>query len=190
MTIHHLVTTARKLAALLLLSLAFSVASSAQVSHRLVPNFVDAPKFAVEVVQVMDMPVSVREAVLEKTPKGFVLKCLLSNNSADEILRLDYVLLTNNLNNVQFLSDGTQGFKLKGYATKQLTSERHFRIEVSDGYRLFLILNRVFSRESVWEVLKAKKALEAHASGDYSVMPEVVRGPNLYDAPPRSKIIY
>lgn len=177
-------------AAFLLLSLGVSVEAGSPKVSRSTPLNSDSRKFAVEVVHVTDMPVSVREAVFEKTLKGYVLKCLLSNNSTDEILRLDYVLLVINLNNERYLLDGTKGLKLKGYATKPLTFERHFLIDVSDGYRLFLIPNRVFSRESVWEVLKAEKALGAHASGDYSVTPEVVRGPNLYDAPPRPRIIY
>lgn len=86
--------------------------------------------------------------------------------------------------------NGTEDFKLKGYAVQRLVSETHLQLEVGDGYRLFLMPNRVSGREYVWEVLKANKALETYAAGDYSLRPEVVRVLNLYDAPPRSRIIY
>jgi len=188
MTYHHPIIV-KGFGALLML-VAVSIAASAMPTQRAAANSAGSIKFAVEVVQVTELPVSIREVVLEKTRKGYVLKCLLSNNSADQIVSLDYLLLVINLKNERYLLDGTEAVKLKGYATKPLASERHFLLELSDGYRLFLIPNRVFDRESVWEVKKANKALEAHASGDYSVTPEVVRGPKLYDAPPRSRIIY
>ena len=46
------------------------------------------------------------------------------------------------------------------------------------------MLEQVISRESIWEVVKAKDALEAYARGDYSVMPTVLRVANQVDAPP------
>jgi len=180
-----------KISAALLMLIAVSITGSAMVPQRAAAKSAGSIKFAVEAVQVPDLPVSVREVVLEKTQKGYVLKCLLSNNSADQVVRLDYVLLVIDSNNVaRHLLNGTEDFKLKGYAAKTLISKTHLQLEVGDGYRLFLMPNRVFGNESVWEVLKASKALEAHASGDYSVTPEVVRGSNLYDALPLSRIIY
>lgn len=182
----------RKLAPLLLLTLAVSVVpGSARGSRSLVPNSAVPAKFAVEVVQVAELPVSVREVILTKTRKGYLLKCLLANNSADQIVRLDYLLLVIDSNNAErHLVNGTEDFRLKGYGTKSLVSQTPLRLEVGDGYRLFLMPNRVFGRESVWEVLKASKALEAHAAGDYSVAPDVLRTLNLYDTPPQTRIIY
>jgi hypothetical protein len=51
-------------------------------------------------------------------------------------------------------------------------------------------LEQVVGKESIWEVLKAKDTLEAYASGDYSVMPQVLRVGNQLDVPPRTRIIY
>lgn len=182
----------RKLAALLLMVVAVSVvASSVTGSHSTVLNSADSGDIAVEAVQVAELPVSVREVVLAKTRNGYVLKCSLANNSADQIIGLDYLLLVIDSNNAaRKVVNATEDFRLKGYATKTLISQTPLQLEVSDGYRLFLMPHRVFSRDYVWEVLKVKKALEAHASGDYSVTPEVVRFLNLVDAPPRSRIIY
>ncbi len=192
MITYYYLTDLRKLAALLLLLVAVSVmASSAAVRPSSALNSAGSVKFAVEVVQVAELPVSVREVILTKTRNGYVLKCTLSNNSADQIIGLDYLLLVIDSNDAaRKVVNATEGFRLKGYATKALISQTPLRLEVSDGYRLFLMPHRVFSRDYVWEVLKANKALEAHASGDYSVTPEVVRVLNLYDAPPQSRIIY
>jgi hypothetical protein len=46
------------------------------------------------------------------------------------------------------------------------------------------MLEQVVSRESIWEVVKAKDALEAYAKGDYSVIPAVMRVSNAVDSPP------
>ena len=154
-------------------------------------NSAGTPTIAVEIVPVADLPVSVSEAVLTKTRNGYVLKCAISNNSENQITGLDYALLVIDANNAEKkVVSASESFKLKGYATKTLTSKIFLNLEAGEGYRLFLIPHRVFSSDSVWEVLKANKALEAHASGDYSVSPEVVRALNLLDAPTRSGTIY
>ncbi|HAF22000.1 MAG TPA: hypothetical protein DCK93_03645 [Blastocatellia bacterium] len=44
--------------------------------------------------------------------------------------------------------------------------------------------------DSIWEVQKAVDALEAFASGDYSVTPKATRVTNLVDAPIGAKVIY
>lgn len=61
----------RKLAALLLTLVAVSVVpSSVTANHSAVLNSADSRDIAVEAVQVAELPVSVREVVLEKTRNG------------------------------------------------------------------------------------------------------------------------
>ena len=52
------------------------------------------------------------------------------------------------------------------------------------------MVEQVISREWIWEVVKAKDALEAYARGDYSVMPAVLRVANQVDAPMTPRVIY
>ena len=143
----------RKLAALLLTLVAVSiVASSVTANHSTALNSADSRDIAVEAVQVAELPVSVREVVFAKTRNGYVLKCSLSDNSADEIIGLDYLLLVIDSNNAaRKVVNATEDFRLKGYATKTLISKTPLQLEVSDGDRLFLMPHRVFSRDSVWE---------------------------------------
>jgi len=145
----------------------------------------------VEVVQVLDSPVNVSEAVLSNTDKGYVLKCSITNNLGTAINGLDYLLLVIDANNSSEagISD-TEKFKLKGYDTHTLVSKTHFALKLTQGYRLFLITHRVFDGESIWEVPKAVKALQAFASGDYSVTPRATRITNLVDTPISGKRIF
>lgn len=181
-----------ELAALLLLLVAGSLVGSPVTAGRsAVLNSADRREFGVEVVPVANLPVGIGEVVLTKTRNGCVLSFSFSNNSADRIMGMDYLLLVIDSNNVgRRVVNGTEVFKLKGYANKSLISQTPIRLEVADGYRLFLVPQRVFSRDYVWEVLRVKKVLEAYASGDYSMTPEVVRSLNLVDAPLRPGIIY
>ena len=45
------------------------------------------------------------------------------------------------------------------------------------------MVEQVISPEWIWEVVKAKDALEAYTRGDYSVTPAVMRMLNQVDAP-------
>ena len=56
--------------------------------------------------------------------------------------------------------------------------------------RLIFMLEQIVGRESIWEVVKAKDALQAYASGDFSIAPSVLRVPNHVDVSPQQQIIY
>ena len=138
----------------------------------------------VDVVQIVDLPINLQDAVLVKTKKGYLLKCSLSNNSDSRILGIDYLLLLIDSNNTtRAIVDATEDLKLERNASKSLVSRKPLHIEVSDGYRLILIPQRVFSTDSFWEVQNARKVLEKYASGDYSLKPEVTRATNFVDTP-------
>jgi hypothetical protein len=78
----------------------------------------------------------------------------------------------------------TEGFSLRAYDTKTLTFKTPIKLKPNEGERFLLMIEQVISRESIWEVVKAKDVLEAYAGGDYSVVPTVLRVPNQVDAPP------
>jgi hypothetical protein len=138
----------------------------------------------VEVIQVLEQPVNLSDAVLAKTDKGYVLKYTISNNLATPIIGLDYMLLVIDSNNSrEAILSVSEKLKLKGHDTNNLVSKTSFGLTVTQGYRLFLISNRVFDGESIWEVPKAVNVLEAFASGDYSVTPRATRITNLVDTP-------
>ena len=60
-------------------------------------------------------------------------------------------------NKVRFRVNRTEGFSISPYATKNLTFKTPIRFK-SNGERLVLMLEQVISRESIWEVVKAKEA--------------------------------
>ena len=145
--------------------------------------------FPIEVFQVLELPLVVHEASLVKSEKGgYFLKLSLGNSTELKMLGLRYSLITiNSDDKPQIRVNRTEGFSLAPYATKSLTFKTPIKLKPKDGERLVLMLEQVVSRESIWEVVKAKDALEAYAKGDYSVVPTVMRVTNAVDSPPETR---
>ena len=138
---------------------------------------------AVEVFQVLDLPLNLHEALLVKAERGYLLKLSLANSSELKLIGLRYSLMSiDSENKVRLRVNRTEGFSIAPYKTKSLTFKTPIRFK-SNGERLVLMIEQVISRESIWEVVKAKDALDAYARGDYSVIPVVLRVPNQVDAP-------
>jgi len=142
-------------------------------------------ELAVEVFQVLDLPVSVNEAALINTDKGFLLKLALGNSTELKMVGLRYSLVSINMKSeLQFIANRVEGFSLPAYGTKTVTFKTPLKFKQKDGERLALMVEQVVSRESIWEVVKAKDAFEAYAQGDYSVVPTVLRVANQVDSRP------
>lgn len=140
---------------------------------------------SVEVFQVLELPLSIHQASLTKGERGQFLQLSLSNSSDLKILGLRYSLASIDARNqVQIRVNRTEGFALPAYDMKTLTFKTPIKLKQKDGERLLLMIEQVISRESIWEVVKAKDALESYARGDFSVVPTVLRIPNQVDSPP------
>jgi hypothetical protein len=145
----------------------------------------------VEVFQVLELPLSVHEARLTKTDKAFLLKLDLGNNIELKMIGLRYSLVTiNSKNEVQLIANRVEGFSIPAYATKSITFKTPLKFKSKDGDRLAVMVEQVVSRESIWEVVKAKEAFEAYARGDYSVAPVVLRVANQVDSRPDESRIF
>ena len=147
----------------------------------------------VEVLQVLDLPLNVHEASLTKTERGggYYLKLSLGNSSDLKMIGMRYSLaLIDSRNQLQLVANRNEGFSIPAYAAKTLTFKTPIKVRRKDGERLVVMLEQIYSRESIWDVVKSKDALEAYARGDFSVMPTVLRVANQVDAPPGDGRIY
>lgn len=154
-------------------------------------SFQDSKAITVEILQVLDLPLNVHEASLIKAKKGYLLKLSLSNSSDSRMIGLRYSLIAIDFRNrAQPLVNRTEGISIPAYEKKSLTFETPIRFRAKDEPRLVLMLEQVISRESIWEVVKAKDALDSYAKGDYSVIPTVLRVANQVDAPAATPRIF
>ena len=174
------------LAIAILLAGGISVANAQQPTEK-----ARAKDVAVEVLPVIELPLTVHDAALIKTEKSYQLKCRLSNSADVKIIGIRYSLTA-----IDPLTGGTpitnriEGFEVTGYDTKTIKFSTPISFTPKEGLRVVLMLEQVVSRESIWEVIKAKDALESYVKGDYSVLPHVMRVANQVDAPPQTRIIY
>jgi hypothetical protein len=143
-----------------------------------------AEQSAVEVFQVMEMPIAATDAALVKTRNGYLLKCVLANSSEFQQLGLRYSLaVIDSMNAITATLTRNEGFRLAPYQTKTLTFKTPLRFSLKGDERFVLMVEQVVGTYYVWDVLKAKDSLAAYIKGDYSVMPRVLRVSNHVDAP-------
>ena len=148
-------------------------------------------EIAAEVIPVPELPLNVHEAALVKTEKGYVLKCRFSSNADVSLIGLRYSLTAiDPVNGARPITNRIEGFDIPAYGTKTSTFTTPIRFQRTDGCRLVLMLEQVLSRESIWEVIKAKDVLEAYIKGDYSLQPHVLRVANQVDAPLQTRVIF
>ena len=150
-----------------------------------------AKDVAVEVLPVIELPLTVHDAALVKTEKSYQLRCRLSNSADVKIIGIRYSLTAiDPLAGATPITNRIEGFEVPGYDTKTIKFSTPISFTPKEGLRVVMMLEQVVSRESIWEVIKAKDSLESYVKGDYSVQPHVMRVANQVDAPPQTRIIY
>jgi hypothetical protein len=155
------------------------------------PKKTQPREIAIEVIPVIDFPLNLHEAVLVKSDKGYALKCRFSSNADVPLIGLRYSLtLIEAVTGARPLTNRIEGFEIDPYDTKTLTFPTPIRFRQTDGSRLVLMLEQVVSKESIWEVIKAKDVLDGYVKGDYSIQPHVLRVANQVDAPLQTRVIF
>jgi len=171
-----------------LLMLTASVSAFGQVNQKKSPQSRDV---AIEVIPVVEFPLNLHEAVLVKREKGYVLKCRFSSNADVPLIGIRYSLtVIEAVAGARPITNRIEGFELPAYGTKTQTFPTPIRFKQTDGSRLVLMVEQVVSKESIWEVIKAKDVLEGYVKGDYSIQPHVLRVANQVDAPWQTRLIF
>jgi hypothetical protein len=158
--------------------------SHAQLKHK-------APTVPIEVFQVLDLPLNIHEAVLEEKDSGYLIRCRMSNDSPSEIRGLRYSLTAIDGNGVSIpIANRLEGIALQVHNTNTFTFATPLRFKLETGSRFVLMLEQVSGADAIWEVIKAKDALDFYLKGDYSIQPSVMRVGNQVDAPLPLRVIY
>jgi hypothetical protein len=148
-------------------------------------------EIAVEVIPVIEFPLTLHEAALVKSEKGYALKCRFSSNADVTLIGIRYSLtVIEPVTGARPLTTRIEGFEIAPYDSKSLTFPTPIRFRHADGSRLVLMLEQVVSKETIWEVIKAKDVLEGYVKGDYSIQPHVLRVANQVDAPLQTRVIF
>ncbi len=138
---------------------------------------------AVEVFEIIELPLSIRNVRLLKTDRGYLLQGVLSNSTDEEMTGLRYSLVETDSLKSRLMTNRIEGFKLAAYSSREFTFQTPLKLRWKEGMRLVLMLEQVVSSHDIWEVVKAKEALDAYIAADYSVIPKVIHASNQTDAP-------
>lgn len=139
----------------------------------------------IEVLPVLDLPVTVNQPVLIKMKNGYLLKCSLTNGSEFRQLGFRYSLAIIDAAGAHSILSRSEGFKILPFETREVTFNTPLQLRLKHGARLVLMLEQNISTDYVWQLIKAKDVLAGYLAGDYSITPRVLRVSNHVDAPPR-----
>ena len=147
---------------------------------------------AIEVVffDVSDLPARIDEPKLRKTDKGTALDCAIANRFDEQLLGMRLILmvvdLTGKLRNRITWTERTE---LARYSIKTFAFHPAITGEIRSTDRVFLGIDEVIGRETIWRAVGAEKALRAYSRGQHDVVPEVRTFVNKYDSPPGMRAI-
>ncbi|MEO8436052.1 MAG: hypothetical protein ABI596_14220 [Pyrinomonadaceae bacterium] len=145
----------------------------------------------VDYLQVPELPLSISMPAVEKTEKGYLLRCSAANSSSEQLLGVTFLILVlDPENKVRGRGSWSSGVRVPAYATTRLSIKLPLTLSIKSRYRVVLAPEQLIGSESIWQVMKARELTEAYARGDEYVMPKVRRVANQVDPPTVEQVIY
>ena len=137
---------------------------------------------AVVFFDVSDLPARVDEPKLSKPEKNFVLDCAVANRSGEQLLGIRFILLViDPAGKLRSRVTWIERVELAMYSIKSFAFHPEVNGELRPTDRLFLGIDEVFGRDTIWRAEGAEKALRAYARGQHDVVPTVRTLANKYD---------
>jgi hypothetical protein len=139
---------------------------------------------AVIFYDVSDLPARIDESRLHQSDQGFVLNCAIVNRSSEQLLGFRLILMViEPSGKLRNRITWTEGFELAAYSIKTFAFHPIIKGDVSKTDRLFLALDEVIGRETIWRVVEAEKALRTYTRGLPGGTPVVRTVANKFDSP-------
>ena len=137
---------------------------------------------AVVFFDVLDFPARIDEPKLSKRDKDFVLDCAVANRSGEQLVGIRFILLViDPAGKLRSRISWTERAELAMYSIKTFGFHPEITGELRPTDRLFLGIDEVFGRETIWHADGAEKALRAYSRGQHDVVPTVRTLANKYD---------
>jgi hypothetical protein len=146
---------------------------------------------AVEVVffDVTDLPARIDEPRLSKS-KEFNLDCAVANRAGEQLLGIRLILLVIDSTGVlRNRITWTERAEIAMYSIKTFAFHPELKVELRRTDQLFLGIDEVIGRDTIWRAVGAEKALRAYSRGQHDVVPMVRTFANKYDPPRGLQVI-
>src|SRR5256886_4085188 len=150
------------------------------------------PEFSRPVLffDVLDLPARIDEPKLKKNANQYVLSCALANRSGEQLVGLRLTLLiVEPSGKVRTRMSWNEAATVPAYSIKTFEFNPINKGEISNSATLFLGIDEVIGRETIWRTVDAEKLLRAYSRGQHDLIPKVQTLVNKFDPPFRSTII-
>ncbi|HXI61726.1 MAG TPA: hypothetical protein VNF70_03415, partial [Pyrinomonadaceae bacterium] len=133
---------------------------------------------------VLDLPARIDEPRLKKNANQYVLSCALANRSGEQLvgLRLTLVVVESS-GKLRTRISWNEAATVPAYSIKTFEFNPIIKGEISNSATLFLGIDEVIGRDTIWRTVDADKLLRAYARGQHDLIPKVQTLINKVDAP-------
>ncbi len=134
---------------------------------------------------VLELPARIDEPKLVKLANGYSLKCAIANRSDEPLLGVRVILIIVG-------RDGKLRTRVTWSEESPVASSSislfEFTVPIKQKTqntdKLFLGVDEVIGRETIWHAVDAEKALRAYSRGEHDIVPKVKAVANKYDREP------
>ena len=134
---------------------------------------------------VSELPARIDEPRLRKDDEEFVLDCAVANRSGEQLLGIRLILLViDSAGKMRGRITWTERADVAMYSIKTFVFHPQTTLAVRSTDQLFLGIDEVIGRETIWRAAGAEKALRAYSRGQHDVVPTVRTFANKFDPRP------
>jgi len=133
---------------------------------------------------VLDLPARIDEPRLKKNANQYVLSCALANRSGEQLVGLRLTLLVvESSGKLRTRISWNEAATVPAYSIKTFEFNPIIKGEISNSATLFLGIDEVIGRETIWRTVDSEKLLRAYARGQHDLIPKVQMLINKFDPP-------
>ena len=133
---------------------------------------------------VLDLPARIDEPKLKKNANQYVLSCALANRLGEQLVGLRLTLLVvESSGKVRTRISWNEAATVPAYSIKTFEFNPIIKGEISNSATLFLGIDEVIGRETIWRTVDSDKLLRAYARGQHDLIPKVQTLVNKFDPP-------
>jgi hypothetical protein len=147
-------------------------------------------KTPIFVFDVMDLAVRIDEPKLKLDAERYVLNCAVANRTSEQLLGLRLVLLLmDESGKIRARASWSDSAELAPSSIKPFQFHTQIKEQMRATDRVYVIVEEVTGRETIWHVVDAEKVLRAYARGENNVIATVRKLANKFDPRPDPPII-
>ncbi len=145
---------------------------------------------AIHFFDVSDLPARIDEPKLRSSDKGFVLDCAVANRSGEQLLGIRLILLViDTAGRLRSRIAWNEPAEMTMYSITTFAFHPELARAPRSTDQLFLGVDEVTGRETIWRAAGAEKALRAYSRGQHDVVPTVRTFANQFDPRPGMRVV-